>query len=238
MDQPFYITLTSDSGDFKCTLPTPIELKCKYDVAVLEYVYDVKWQNMEEVELTVVSADGTTRSAIVPKGFYVSIDSWISAWRDALPVGFKQYVTKGVFHSSIGWYDISVGEKDAKANGHVRVSDYAKRVLQLSSNEIRSKTSGHADMNLEKRFFIMHGNFVEPQLLNNTMLPYLYMTRLNFIRFEMFSILHKQPVTPKFVPVNTQRLQNLLIETKFETGAKPVFQNAVNQVVLFFRPKC
>lgn len=78
MDKPFYVIITSQDGDFKCTLPTPIELKGKYDVSVVEYVYDVNWINMEEATLIIVKAPGQEEVVTIPRGFFVSVEGWIN----------------------------------------------------------------------------------------------------------------------------------------------------------------
>lgn len=238
MDKPFTINLTSyKSGDFAINLPDPIRLKVPYEVAIVDLSFVQTWENMKETTFIVVPVGAPEIRVTVPKGYYRGIGSWLEAWHDLIPVGHKEYLTLVKTYAALGWYNLTIGKKDAKANGKIRIDDYAKRVLNLRRNEISSEIVQYADLNSDRYFFLLEADFVEPQHINNNIRPLLAMLRLQFHQFEYYNIFRYHPEFPVFIPVNKNVLQRLSIETFFEERDKPIFEKGWNHLGLYFRPR-
>lgn len=244
-DKSFYIILSSQTADFRLSLPQPIQLRGPYEVALLEFSFSLTWPNVNETEFFILPQPPaesnvpipTAVQVTLPKGFYQDAGTWLTECHNAIPIGYKQYFTIVKSVPTSGYYEISIGRSDAKANGGIRVSDYVKRLLQLPSNEIRQTTKGYANLNVDKNFLIIEADFVDPQYFNDSARPFLSISHLNFIQFNYGSVIQKQIVTPLFLPVNRQTLFNLNLEMKFSSNEKPHFQAGWNHVVLCFRPK-
>lgn len=242
MDKPFYVSMTSRrSGDFTAVFQDTVRLAVPYEVAIVDLVYTVSWQNMEEVVYKIITAAEPTvqHEVIVPKGFYRNIKAWLEVWHHYAPTGLKQYVTVGK-ELNLGQYILTVGKDTARAEAKeakLLIPEYARQVLQVNGRELTGVINRYADMHIGKNFFLLEGDFVDKQYYNDELRPLLFMTRLQFYNLDYCDDLDRSPLVPKFIPVNTNELRRLTIETYFDNREKPYFQRGYNHCVLCFRPR-
>ena len=241
----FYVTLPSDSSmnyfpenkisHFITRLPTPIELKGSWEIAITEFLYPHTWMtiNPKNNLIGFDLGDGKLIGRHIPTGYYDSIPDLLKA------ISIPDHQNKISFHYSKISKRVRVKVKNkAKVilqDGLAQVLGFEPRVIAApTDSEVSVESPYVADVNAPYDVLFLYSDIVEPQIVGDVLAPLLRIIKVTGQDGEV--VLNKFD-RPHYLPVSRKMIDTLEIVIRTRTGDLTPFERGRSYVKLHFRQK-